>query len=41
MSGYTDELLGEHGMLSPEIVLLQKPFSNKTLLTKMRELLES
>jgi two-component system, cell cycle sensor histidine kinase and response regulator CckA len=41
MSGYTDELLGEHGMLSPEIVVLQKPFSNKTLLTKMRELLDS
>jgi two-component system cell cycle sensor histidine kinase/response regulator CckA len=41
MSGYTDDLLGEHGMLDPSIILLEKPFSNKTLLKTIREALDS
>jgi two-component system, cell cycle sensor histidine kinase and response regulator CckA len=40
MSGYTDDLLGEHGMLGPEITLIEKPFSNRTLLATMRAVLD-
>ncbi len=40
MSGYTDDLLGRHGVLGQDITLLEKPFSNRTLLTSIRELLD-
>ncbi len=41
MSGYTDDLLGQHGVLGAKIALLEKPFSNKILLTKIREVLDT
>lgn len=41
MSGYTDDLLGSHGVLGPDITLLEKPFSNKALLRKIREVLDA
>jgi PAS domain S-box-containing protein len=41
MSGYTDDLLGDHGVLGPDIILLEKPFSNKTLLKTIRQVLDT
>jgi two-component system, cell cycle sensor histidine kinase and response regulator CckA len=40
MSGYTDEQLGEHGVLSEEVAFLQKPFRAGGLLTLVREQLD-
>jgi PAS domain S-box-containing protein len=40
MSGYTDDLLGHHGVLGPEVTLLEKPFSTRVLLAKIREILD-
>jgi two-component system cell cycle sensor histidine kinase/response regulator CckA len=41
MSGYTQELVGHHGVLTPETVLLEKPFGVESLLTKIREVLDA
>jgi PAS domain S-box-containing protein len=41
MSGYTDDAIEEHGLLSPETSLLQKPFTLGSLLAKVREILET
>jgi two-component system cell cycle sensor histidine kinase/response regulator CckA len=41
MSGYTQELVGHHGVLNPETVLLEKPFGVESLLTKIREVLDA
>ena len=41
MSGYTDEALGRHGVLEPEVVLLQKPFRFTELAQKIREALDA
>jgi CheY-like chemotaxis protein len=41
MSGYTDEALDQHGILTPGIHLLSKPFTPDTLLRKVREVLDS
>ena len=41
MSGYTDEALGRHGVLEPDIVLLQKPFRFTELAQKIREVLDA
>jgi len=41
MSGYTDDALGPHGVLSPEIPLLEKPFTAEGLARKVREALEA
>jgi DNA-binding response OmpR family regulator len=40
-SGYTDEILGENGVLRAGIVLLQKPFTIESLLLKVREVLDA
>jgi DNA-binding response OmpR family regulator len=40
MSGYTDEALGEHGVLEEGIALLEKPFTRGSLLRKVREVLD-
>ena len=37
MSGYTDEAIGQHGVLDPDIALLHKPVSGK----KLREMLDT
>ncbi|MGH2731003.1 MAG: ATP-binding protein, partial [Actinomycetota bacterium] len=40
MSGYTDEIVAERGLLHPEEELIQKPFTADGLLTKVREVLD-
>ncbi len=40
MSGYTDEAIGEHGVLQAGIHLLPKPFTPVTLGEKVREVLD-
>ncbi len=41
MSGYTDDILGQHGVPYEEIHFLQKPFDLKTLSEKVREVLDA
>ncbi len=41
MSGYTENVLGDHGTSNPEINFLQKPFKHTELALKMREVLEA
>ncbi len=41
VSGYTDDMLGERGVLSPGVELLHKPFSRRPLLDKVREVMAS
>ena len=36
MSGYTDDALGHHGVLDPDIVLLPKPFTPESLMQHLR-----
>lgn len=40
MSGYTDDVIVHHGVLDEGIAFIQKPFSVKTLSSKIREVLE-
>lgn len=37
MSGYTDDAIGQHGLLDAGTHFLQKPFTARDLLTKCRE----
>ena len=41
MSGYTQGLLGAQGVLEPGVHLIEKPFSESTLLTKLHEVLRA
>ena len=41
MSGYTQGLLGAQGVLEPEVHLIEKPFSESTLLAKLHEVLSA
>ena len=40
MSGYSGNVIAHHGVLSPEIELIEKPFTAETLLAKVREVLD-
>jgi PAS domain S-box-containing protein len=40
MSGYAEPMLGDTGALDPGILLLEKPFTEPSLLTKVREALD-
>jgi CheY-like chemotaxis protein len=40
MSGYTDNVIGQHGILSADTFFLQKPFSTDELLGKIRAALQ-
>ncbi len=39
MSGFTSDVLGEHGIMSPDVELLTKPFAPDDLLVRVREML--
>jgi PAS domain S-box-containing protein len=39
MSGYTDNVIIHHGILKPGVSFLQKPFTQETLASKVREVL--
>ena len=41
MSGYTDDALGHHGVLDPDIVLLPKPFTPESLMQHLRLALDA
>ena len=41
MSGYTQGLLGAQGVLEPKVHLIEKPFSESALLTKLHEVLSA
>jgi PAS domain S-box-containing protein len=41
MSGYTEDVLVEHGFRIEEVDMLRKPFSREQLLSRVRQLLES
>jgi CheY-like chemotaxis protein len=40
MSGYTDDAIGQHGVLEPGLHYLQKPFAPDTLARRVREVLD-
>lgn len=41
MSGYTDKVIEEHGVLEKGVQFIQKPFSSDTLALKIRQVLEA
>jgi PAS domain S-box-containing protein len=41
MSGYTDDIIGHHGVLDPGVLLIQKPLSPVALAYKVREALDA
>lgn len=41
MSGYTDQVIAQRGVLAPDVVFLQKPFTPASLIAKIRAVLES
>jgi FixJ family two-component response regulator len=41
MSGYTDSFIAGHGVLADGVHLIHKPFTEETLLRKIRELLDA
>ena len=41
MSGYSDDVIAHRGVLEEPVVLIQKPFTKKILLTRIRELLDA
>jgi FixJ family two-component response regulator len=41
MSGYTDDSVVRHGILSSAIAFLQKPFTSESLARRVREVLDS
>jgi FixJ family two-component response regulator len=40
MSGYSDEAVYRHGVLSPDAAFIEKPFTERTLTGKVREVLD-
>ena len=41
MSGYSDEAVYRHGVLSPDAAFLEKPFTERGLAGKVREVLDT
>jgi FixJ family two-component response regulator len=40
VSGYSENDISAHGVIAPEIEVLQKPFSQQDLLRKIRDILD-
>ena len=40
MSGYTNDAIVHHGVLDPGIFFVEKPFSQETLMRKLRAVLD-
>ncbi|MCK5794629.1 MAG: response regulator, partial [Anaerolineales bacterium] len=40
MSGYTDDVIAQHGVLDEDVVFIQKPFAGQALAIKLREVLD-
>jgi DNA-binding NtrC family response regulator len=40
MSGYTDDKLGHHGVLDPDVELIQKPLTPEMVLQRVRRMLQ-
>jgi two-component system, cell cycle sensor histidine kinase and response regulator CckA len=40
MSGYSDEAVYRHGEISPNAAFIEKPFTDRTLARKVREVLD-
>ncbi|MGE0354895.1 MAG: PAS domain S-box protein, partial [Gemmatimonadales bacterium] len=40
MSGYTDDMIGHHGILDPAVPFIAKPFTPATLVGRIREILD-
>ena len=40
MSGYTDDVIIHHGILDTDVAFIQKPFKSKTILDKVRAVLD-
>jgi CheY-like chemotaxis protein len=40
MSGYTNDVIAHHGVLDSGISFIEKPFSQETLMRKLREVLD-
>jgi CheY-like chemotaxis protein len=40
MSGYSDEAVYRHGEISPDAAFIEKPFTDRTLARKVREVLD-
>jgi len=40
MSGYTADIIADHGVLNEGVNFIQKPFTKKNLITKVCEVLE-
>jgi hypothetical protein len=40
MSGYSDEAVYRHGEISPNASFIEKPFTDRTLARKVREVLD-
>jgi FixJ family two-component response regulator len=41
MSGYSDDTVLRHGVLAPDVSLLQKPFTPRSMLEKVREVMDA
>jgi DNA-binding NtrC family response regulator len=41
MSGYSDEAVYRHGEISPNAAFIEKPFTDRTLARKVREVLDA
>ncbi len=41
MSGYSDKIIGDKGVMNEDAVLIKKPFSREELIEKVREVLDS
>jgi two-component system, cell cycle sensor histidine kinase and response regulator CckA len=41
MSGYTADLIAKHGVLEPQVALLEKPFTQNALLRQLRKTLDT